>query len=94
MISAQIIVAAWSGTISNQEDLIKEKLFIMIKNSTFVLLHIEQILNWQSVSKTIPEPDLCGFMTLLTDGFFSYGERRSKYLNCHVSQNYFLIHCG
>lgn len=51
MISAQIIVTAWSGTISNREDLIKEKLFIMIKNSTFVLLHIEQILIWQSISK-------------------------------------------
>lgn len=92
MISAQIIVAAWSGTISNREDLIKEKLFIMIKNSTFVLIHIEQILNWQSVSRTVPEPDLCGFMTLLQMGF-SPMERRSKYLNCHVSQNYFLIHC-
>jgi len=93
MISAQIIVTAWSGTISNREDLIKEKLFIMIKNSTFVLIHIEQILIWQSISEKVPEPDLKGFMALLTDGFFSYGERRFKYLNRCVSQNYYPIHC-
>lgn len=50
MISAQIIITAQSETISSRDDLIKEKLFIMIKTGTFVLLHIEQILNWQSSS--------------------------------------------
>lgn len=76
MISAQIIVTARSETISSRDDLIKEKLFIMIKTGSFVLLHIEQILNWQSSSKKVPEPNLKGFMTFLTDGFFSHGERR------------------
>ena len=48
----------------------------MIKNGALVLLHIEQILNWQSSSKKVPEADLKGFMTVLMDGFFSRGERR------------------
>lgn len=50
MKSAQIIITAQSETISSRVDLTKEKLFIMIKTGAFVLLHIEQILNWQSSS--------------------------------------------
>lgn len=72
----QITVTTQSETIFSRDDLIKDKLFIMIKNGTFVLLHIEQILNWQSSSEKVPEPDLKGFMTVLTDGFFSQRERR------------------
>lgn len=76
MISAQIIVPARSETTSSRDDLIKEKLFIMIKTGTFVLPHIEQTLNWQSSSEQVPEPDLKGFTTALMDGVFSHGKRR------------------
>lgn len=94
MISVQIIITARNETISSRDDLIKvkEKLFIMIKNGTFVLLHTEQILNWQSSSKKLNEPDLKGFMNVLMDGFFSHGEKRFKYLNCCISQNIFPIY--
>lgn len=76
MISAHIIITAQSETISSRDDLIKEKLFLMIKTGTFVLLHIEQILNWQSSSQKVPQPDLKGFMTVLMNWVFSHGERR------------------